>query len=61
MRMSYIFGRGMDERCGYYGELLVLEAQKLGLNTCWTALTHGKSKAAIGNGEKEVIVIALGF
>ena len=35
----------LDERCDFYGELLVLKAQELGLNTCWTALTHGKSKA----------------
>ena len=51
----------LDERCGYYGELLVLKAQELGLNTCWAALTHGKSKAVIGADEKEVIVIALGY
>ncbi len=51
----------LDEKCGYYGELLVLEAQKLGLNTCWAALTHGKSMAKIAPGEKEAIVIALGY
>ena len=51
----------LDERCGFYGEMLVLKAQELGLNTCWVALTHGKSKAVIGAGEKEVIVIALGY
>ena len=51
----------LDERCGYYGELLVLKAQELGLNTCWVALTHGKSKAIIGSDEKEVIIIALGY
>ena len=51
----------LDERCGYYGELLVLKAQELGLNTCWVALTHGKSKAVIGPDEKEVIIIALGY
>ena len=51
----------LDERCGFYGELLVLKAQELGLNTCWAALTHGKSKAMIGADEKEVIVIALGY
>lgn len=51
----------LEERCGYYGELLVLKAQELGLNTCWVALTHGKSKAAVGAGEKEVIVISLGY
>lgn len=52
---------GLEERCGYYGEKLVLKAQELGLNTCWVALTHGKSKAIIGSGEKEVIIIALGY
>ena len=51
----------LEERCGYYGELLVLKAQELGLNTCWAALTHGKSKAVISSGETEVIVIALGY
>ena len=51
----------LDERCGYYGELLVLKAQELGLNTCWVALTHGKSKAAVRADEKEVIVISLGY
>ena len=51
----------LDERCGYYGELLVLKAQELGLNTCWTALSHGKTKAEISNGEREVIVISLGY
>ena len=51
----------LDERCGYYGELLVLKAQELGLNTCWAALTHGTSKAVVRGGETEVIVIALGY
>ena len=53
--------KDLEERCGWYGELLVLEAQRLGLNTCWAALTHGKSKAVPGPGEKEVILIALGY
>ena len=51
----------LDERCGYYGELLVLKAQEMGLNTCWAALTHGKSRAVLLKDEKEVIVIALGY
>lgn len=51
----------LQERCGYYGELLVLKAQELGLNTCWAALTHGKSQAILGPEEKEVILIALGY
>lgn len=54
-------GDGLEERCGYYGERLVLKAQELGLNTCWVALTHGKSKARVAAGEKEVIIIALGY
>ena len=51
----------LDERSGYYGEKLVLKAQELGLNTCWVALTHGKSRAAVAEGEKEVILISLGY
>ncbi len=51
----------LEERCGYYGELLVLRAQELGLNTCWVALTHGKSKAVPGEDEKEVIIVSLGY
>ena len=27
-------GSNLDEKCGYYGEQLVLLAQSLGLNTC---------------------------
>lgn len=51
----------LDERAGYYGEQIVLKAQELGLNTCWVALTHGKTKAEIKKGEKLVCVIALGY
>ena len=51
----------LDEALGYYGEKLVLKAQELGLNTCWVALTHGKSSAVIGAGEKQVCLIALGY
>lgn len=51
----------LEERCGYYGELLVLKAQELGLNTCWAALTHGKSRVQLSDGESEVILIALGY
>lgn len=50
----------LDETLGYYGEQLVLKAQALGLNTCWVALTHGKSRALVNKGEKLVCLIALG-
>lgn len=52
---------GLDELCGFYGEKLVLKAQEYGLNTCWAALTHGKSKAVTDTGETEAIVISLGY
>lgn len=51
----------LEEKAGYYGEKLVLKAQELGLNTCWVALTHGKSTAQINAGEKLVCIIALGY
>lgn len=51
----------LEEKSGFYGESLVLKAQKLGLNTCWVAMTHGKSKAVIEKGEKLVCLIALGY
>lgn len=51
----------LDESLGYYGEQLVLKAQEMGLNTCWVALTHGKSKAIINKGEKLVCLISLGY
>lgn len=56
-------GADLDEQCGYYGERLVLLAQKLGLNTCWVAMTFSKTKSAyeIGAGEKLCCVIALGY
>ena len=51
----------LDESLGYYGEQLVLRAQELGLNTCWVAMTHGKSKSEIRKGEKQVCLISLGY
>ena len=52
-----------EEEIGYYGEVLVLTAQELGLNTCWTALTYSKSNIKINLGDQEKIhcVIALGY
>ncbi len=56
-------GNNLDERCGYYGEQLVLLAQQLGLNTCWVGLTFKKVVKAldIRRGEKLAAVIALGY
>lgn len=49
-----------EERIGYYGEKLVLSLTEIGLESCWVALTHGKSQAVIDKGEKELIIIAFG-
>lgn len=54
-------GNDLDEKAGYYGEKLVLKAQELGLNTCWVAMSHGKSAAKVGKGEKLAILISLGY
>lgn len=51
----------LDEKAGYQGEKLVLRAQELGLNTCWVAMTHGKSAAEIRKDEKLACIIALGY
>lgn len=53
----------LDEKCGYYGEKIVLAAQMLGLNTCWVALTYKKIPGVIriDRGEKLAIVIAVGY
>lgn len=51
----------LEETLGYCGEQIVLKAQELGLNTCWVAMTHGKSKAEIGRNEKQVCLISLGY
>ena len=56
-------GPGLQEKCGYWGERLVLKAQMMGLNTCWVALTFSKVKSAyiLDDGEKLAAVIALGY
>ena len=53
----------LDEKIGYYGEMIVLKAQQLGLNTCWVAASYnkGKSVAKVNPGEKLSMVISLGF
>lgn len=56
-------GDDADEKCGYYGEKLVLLAQQLGLNTCWVAATYSKVKGAfeVNEGEKIVSLIPFGY
>lgn len=55
----------LEERAGYYGQKCVLEAQKLGLNSCWIALTFNKrsviDSCKILKGEKLVCIVAIGY
>lgn len=53
----------LDGRIGYFGEKVVLDAQSIGLNTCWVGLTYSKSKmgAKVLSGESCACVIALGY
>lgn len=63
--LALVGPRGGDTKfwLGYHGERLVLEAQRLGLNSCWVGLTYSKrhSDVVIGPGEKIYGVIALGY
>lgn len=61
-----IIGKKSDDleaRCGYYGEKIVLEASKLGLNTCFVGMTYSKNKVPykFKNNEKMVIAVAIGY
>lgn len=55
--------KDFDFLCGYYGEKIVLYAQQLGLNTCWTAMTFNKKmvKTLVPEGETLCMAIALGY
>lgn len=55
--------RLLDETVGYYGEKIVLEAQEMGLNTCWVAggYRRGLVNAKINPGERLVCIIAIGY
>lgn len=59
--IAIVGSRQDQEKAGYYGEKLVLECQSLGLNTCWVAMTYGKTKAKIEKGQKLLIVLSLGY
>lgn len=58
-------GERLEERIGYYGAKIMLEAQMLGLNSCWVAMSFNKGAAAklieLAPGEKIVNALALGF
>ena len=53
----------LEEKCGYYGEYIVIGAQSLGLSTCWVGLSYQKVPDAyrIEKGEKLMLVISIGY
>lgn len=56
-------GPELEEKCGYYGEKIVLRAQQLGLNTCWVAMTYNKRmvKQQVEAGDKLCVVVSVGY
>ena len=59
--IAMVGNKSDQEKAGYYGEKIVLKCQEMGLNTCWVAMTHGKSQAKIKKGQKLLILISLGY
>lgn len=53
----------MQEKAGYYGQRLVLDTQRLGLNSCWVAGTFSRKKTpvVILPGEALFCVIPVGY
>lgn len=51
----------LDEKAGYFGELLVLEATVVGLGTCFVAGTYDPSAISIKDGERLVCVVTVGY
>lgn len=50
-------GGDLEERCGYYGERVVLLAQSLGLNTCWVALTYKRKTVQLKSHQGKIRVM----
>lgn len=52
----------LDEKCGYWGEHLVLLCQDLGLNTCWAGMAKEQSfDIDLPEGYRYVIAIGVGY
>lgn len=52
----------LAEKCGYFGEELVLTAVSMGLGTCWVGGTYDRDSCAchLEEGEKLICVVAVG-
>ncbi len=55
--------KGRDEQVGYWSSMLLLQAQAMGLNTCWVGLTFKKVADAfvLGDDEKVYGMLAIGY
>ena len=53
----------LEEKCGYYGEELILTAEAMGLRTCWVGGTYDKAYCLrhLEDGEELVCVAAVGY
>lgn len=58
-------GEDFAEKCGYYGEKVVIKARQLGLHSCWVGLSFSKKKSksalTIAPGEKLLLVVSLDY
>lgn len=48
--------KNLKEKVGYYGEIIVLEAEKLNLGTCWVGGTYDRKSKLVDVSEDEVVV-----
>jgi len=52
----------LNEKCGYYGERIILEATALGLGTCWVAGIKKKNRSLnVKDDETVVCAITVGY
>lgn len=53
----------LEEKCGYYGEEVILTAQTMGLRTCWVGGTYDKESCLchLEEGEELICIAAIGY
>ena len=61
--MSGLDDETLDERVGYYGEMVVLKLLSMGINSCFVGGTYNKKKVSndLKEGYRKVLVLALGY
>ena len=53
----------LEEKCGYYGEEIILTATAMGLSTCWVGGTYDRTRclSLLEQGEELVCAAAVGY